>query len=55
MHIYLNRSLKLEQDGLRDEDFASLGAQVSDFGLEQLDLLTGATATDLQEAVDYGV
>lgn len=52
---YLDRSFELEQDGLGDEYLAGLGAQVSNFGLEQLDLLAGATATDLEEAVDYGV
>lgn len=52
---YLDRCLELEQDGLGNEDLASLSAQVSNLGLEQLDLLAGAAATDLQEAVDYGV
>lgn len=52
---YLDGCLKLKQDGLRDEDLAGLGAQVPDLGLEQLDLLAGTAATDLQEAVDYGV
>lgn len=52
---YLDRSLKLEENGLGDEDLASLCAQETDFSLEQLDLLAGATAADLQKSVDYGV
>jgi hypothetical protein len=51
----LNRSFQLEQDGLRNEDFPSLGAKVTDLGLEQLDLLAWATAPHLQEAIDYRV
>lgn len=52
---YLDRCLKLEENGLGDEDLASLGAQISNLGLEQLDLLAGAAAADLQKTVDYGV
>lgn len=51
----LYRRLKLQQDGLRDEDFAGLGAQVSDFCLQQLDLLARPAAADLEEAVYDGV
>lgn len=50
---YLDRSLQLEQDGLGDEDFAGLGAEVADLGLKKLDLLAGAAAPHLQQAVDY--
>lgn len=52
---YLDRGLKLEENGLGDEDLTSLCAQETDFGLKQLDLLAGATATDLQKSVDYRV
>lgn len=55
MWTYLDRSLKLKENGLGDKDLASLCAQETNFGLEQLDLLAGATAADLQESVDYGV
>jgi hypothetical protein len=51
----LDRSLQLQQDGLRDEDFASLGAQVADLGLEKLDLLARPAAPHLQETVDNRV
>lgn len=52
---YLDGSLELEEDGLGDEDLTSLGAQIADLGLKQLDLLAGAAAPDLEEAVDDGV
>jgi len=52
---HLDGSFELEQDGLRDEDLTSLGAQEADLGLEKLDLLAWAAAPHLQEAVDYGV
>jgi len=52
---YLDRSLKLEQDGLRDEDLAGLGAQITNLGFQQLNLLAGPAAPHLQEAVDYRV
>jgi hypothetical protein len=52
---YLDGSLQLEQNRLRDEDLASFGAKVTNLGLKELNLLTGTTATDLEEPVDYGV
>lgn len=52
---YLDGSFELEQNRLRNKDLTSLSAQVPDLSLEQLDLLSWTTATDLQEAVDYGV
>jgi len=55
MHSYLDRRLKLEQDGLGDEDLAGLGAEIADFGLEKLDLLAGTAAPHLQEAIDYRI
>lgn len=45
---YLDRSFKLEEDGLRDEDLTSLGAEVADLGLKQLDLLAGTAAAHLE-------
>ena len=52
---HLDGGLELEQDGLGDEDLASLGAEEANLGLEKLDLLAWAAAPHLQEAVDYGV
>lgn len=52
---HLNRSFKLEQNRLRDEDLTGLRAEVTDLGLEQLDLLAWAAAPHLQEAIDYRV
>lgn len=53
--IYLDGGLQLEQDGLGDKDLASFGTQVSNLGFEQLDLLSWAAATHLEQAVDYGI
>jgi hypothetical protein len=39
--------LKLEQNGLRDEDFARLGAQIADLRLQQLHLLSRPATSDL--------
>ena len=55
LQAYLNRGLQLEEDGLRNENLASLSAEITDLSLQQLDLLAWAAATDLKEAVDYGV
>lgn len=52
---YLDGSLKLEKDGLRDEDLTSLGAKVTNLGLEELDLLTRPAATNLEQSVDHVV
>jgi hypothetical protein len=52
---HLNGSFELEQNGLGNEDLAGLGAEIADLGLEQLDLLAGAAAPHLQEAVDYRI
>jgi hypothetical protein len=51
----LDGSLKLEKNGLRDENLASLGAKVANLGFEELDLLTGPAASHLKKAVDYVV
>jgi hypothetical protein len=44
----LDRSLKLEEDGLRNEDLTSLGAKVTDLGLKELDLLAGSATSHLE-------
>ena len=45
---YLDRGLELEEDGLGDEDLAGLGAEITDLGLEELDLLAWAAASHLE-------
>ena len=52
---YLDRSLELEQDGLRDEDLASLSAEIANLCLQKLDLLARAAAPHLEETIDYRV
>ena len=47
--------LELEENGLRDENLTSLGAQVSNLGLQQLDLLAGPAAADFQQPVYDGI
>lgn len=51
----LDGSLKLKQDGLRDENLTSLGAEVTDLGFEELNLLARATASHLEEPINYRV
>ena len=55
MSTDLDRRLELEENGLRNEDLASLGAQVADLRLKQLDLLAGPAAADLKQTVYDGV
>lgn len=55
MYAYLDRSLELEENGLRDEDLTRLGAEVADLSLKELDLLSGTAAANLEEAVNDGV
>jgi hypothetical protein len=52
---YLDGSLQLEEDGLGDEYFTSFGAEVTNLGLEQLNLFAGSAAPHLQEAINYRV
>lgn len=52
---YLDRSFELEEDGLRDEDLARLGAEVADLSLKKLNLLSGTAAANLEETVNDGV
>jgi len=51
----LDRSLKLKEDGLGNENLASSGAEVTDLGLEKLDLLARSATADLEQSVDDGV
>ena len=52
---YLDGSLKLEEDGLGNENLAGSGAEVADLGLEKLDLLAGSATADFEQSVDDGV
>lgn len=49
---YLDGCLKFQKDRLRDEDFSSLGAQITYFFFQQLHLLAGPTSSHLQKPVD---
>lgn len=53
--FHLDGSLQLKQNGLRDENFAGFGAQVSNLGLEQLNLFAGTAASHFEKAIDYRV
>jgi hypothetical protein len=55
VHAYLDGSLELEQNGLGNEDLASLRAEITNFRFQELDLLAGAAAADLEQAIDYRV
>jgi hypothetical protein len=44
----LDRSLKLEEDRLRDEDLTGLGAKVADLGFKELNLLARSAASHLE-------
>lgn len=48
---YLDWGFKLKQDGLRDEDLTRLCAQVANFSLQQLHLLSRSASAHLQQAV----
>ena len=52
---YLDGGLELEEDGLGDKNLTGLGAKVPNLGLEKLNLLTGAAASNLEKPVDYGI
>ena len=52
---YLYRCFQLEQNRLRDEDLTSLGAQVTNFSLKQLNLLSGSASANFQQSIDDGV
>jgi hypothetical protein len=40
---------------LRDEDFAGLCAQITDFCFQKLNLFAGSAASDLQQSIDDGI
>lgn len=52
---YLDGGLQLQKNRLRDKDFTGLGAKVTNFRLQQLNLLARAAAPHLQQAVNDGV
>lgn len=52
---YLNRSLQLKEDGLRNENLTGLGAQEANLALEELDLLSRPAASDLEQPVNYRI
>lgn len=52
---YLDGSLKLEEDGLRDENLSSFCAEKANLGLEQLNLLSRAASTHFQQAINDGI
>lgn len=52
---YLDWSLKLQEDGLRDENLTGLGAQIANLRLEELDLLARPASSHLQKSVYDGV
>lgn len=47
----LDRSLELEEDGLRDEYLSRFRAQMTDLRLQQLHLFTRPTSPDFQQSV----
>lgn len=49
---HLDGSFQLEQNGLRDEDLTSLGAEITNLRLQQLHLLPRAATPHLQEAIN---
>jgi len=51
----LDRSLKLEKDGLRDENLAGLCAQITDLGFQELNLFARSAASNLQQSIDDGI
>ena len=49
------RGVELEEDGLGQEDLARGEGEGVDFGFEKVDLLAGASTTDLEEFGEEGV
>lgn len=49
---YLDGGLKLQQNGLGNEDLAGLGAEETDLRFQELHLLARTAAPHLQEAID---
>lgn len=54
-YAYLDRRLKLQQDGLRDEYFTGFCAQITDLCFQELHLFAWAATSDFQQSVDYGI
>lgn len=52
---YLDGSLQLEEDGLRNENLASLSAEEANLSLEKLDLLSRPATSDLEQPVNYRI
>lgn len=52
---YLDGGLKLEEDGLGNEDLTGLGAKITDLRLEKLNLLARAATSHLEKPIDYRV
>lgn len=52
---YLDGSLELEEDGLRNENLASLSAEEANLSLEKLDLLSRPATSDLEQPVNYRI
>lgn len=52
---HLDGSFKFQEYRLRNEDFARLGAEKADFGLEKLDLFARSAASHLEQPIDYRV
>lgn len=52
---YLYGSFELEQNGLGDEDFTSLCAEVANLGFEQLNLFSGSAAAHFEKSVNDGI
>jgi hypothetical protein len=50
---HLDRCLEFEEDRLRNEDLSGLGAEEADLSLEELDLLAGSAASNLEQPVNY--
>lgn len=49
---YLDGRFQLQEDGLRNEDLPSLGAQITNLRLQKLDLLSRPAAPHFQQSVD---
>jgi hypothetical protein len=52
---YLDRGLKLQEDWLGNEDFASLRAEITDFCLQELYLFAWSAASNFQQSIDDGI
>ncbi len=55
VRTHLDRSLELQKYRLGNEDLTGLGAEIADFSLEELNLLTGPAASDFEQTIDYRI